>query len=257
MSRDEAAEKITRAVYNDLGPSVIEYDCPGGGRGRYSLGSFDCTAFVERLNGGIGNGRYVNCSDCATITSRHSQMRWVAISGSPAWSRTSLSTTSWPSAQQSGRPLVAGARLTTTRLPGWVAAPKTTRSGTLTLQFRRRRRPDNGSPPADTSGQLGVRSDRRRSVPRPSLHPRRAASLQPGTRYPAHARTGRLDDEEVDAVDRLLILGFRFFGNEVPEARLERARHLEARQARNGTAVHVASRHRTGSRRCSGTRLRR
>jgi hypothetical protein len=68
VSRNEAAERITRAVYG-LGPSVIEYDCPGGGSSRYSLGSFDCTAFVERLNGGIGNGRYVNCSDCATITS--------------------------------------------------------------------------------------------------------------------------------------------------------------------------------------------
>jgi len=67
-SRNEAAEKVTRAVY-DLGPSVVEYDCPGGGASHYSLGSFDCTAFVERLNGGVGNGRYVNCSDCATIAS--------------------------------------------------------------------------------------------------------------------------------------------------------------------------------------------
>jgi len=67
-NRNEAAEKVTRAVY-DLGPSVVEYDCPGGGSSNYSLGSFDCTAFVERLNGGVGNGRYVNCSDCATITS--------------------------------------------------------------------------------------------------------------------------------------------------------------------------------------------
>lgn len=29
-------------------------------------------------------------------------------------------------------------------------------------------------------------------------------------------------------MDDLLILGFRFFGNEVPEARLERARHIDA-----------------------------
>ena len=29
-------------------------------------------------------------------------------------------------------------------------------------------------------------------------------------------------------MDDLLILGFRFFGNEVPEARLERARHMDA-----------------------------
>ena len=67
-STDMAAALVTQAVYA-LGPSIVTYDCPGGGSSHYSLGNFDCTAFVERLRGGIGNGVYVNCSDCATIVS--------------------------------------------------------------------------------------------------------------------------------------------------------------------------------------------
>ena len=67
-SADEAAERVTRAVY-DLGPSILEYDCPGGGSTRYSFPSFNATAFLERLAGGTGNGKYVNCTDCATIVS--------------------------------------------------------------------------------------------------------------------------------------------------------------------------------------------
>ncbi len=65
---DAAAARITRSVY-DLGPTVVEYDCPGGGSTRYAAPNFNCTAFLERLWGGIGNGRYVNCTDCATIVS--------------------------------------------------------------------------------------------------------------------------------------------------------------------------------------------
>jgi len=68
QTRDFAAALVTRAVYA-LGPSLVTYDCPGGGSSHYSWGHFDCTAFVERLRGGIGNGVYVNCSDCATIVS--------------------------------------------------------------------------------------------------------------------------------------------------------------------------------------------
>jgi hypothetical protein len=70
---DEAAERVTRAVYN-LGPRLIEYDCLGPGVAllgspHYTVipGVFDCSAFLERLRGGIGNGRFVNCSDCAAI----------------------------------------------------------------------------------------------------------------------------------------------------------------------------------------------
>jgi hypothetical protein len=63
-----AASGVTRGVYQ-LGPAVITYDCPGGGSSHYSWGGFDCTAFLERLAGGLGNGIYVNCSDCATFVS--------------------------------------------------------------------------------------------------------------------------------------------------------------------------------------------
>ena len=65
---DKAAGKITKAV-NDLGPIVVTYDCPGGGSTHYAWPTFNCTAFVDRLRGGIGNGYYLNCTDCATITS--------------------------------------------------------------------------------------------------------------------------------------------------------------------------------------------
>lgn len=64
-TRDAAAGAVTRAIY-DLAPSVITYDCPGGGSTHYGG---DCTALLERLAGGIGNGYYVNCSDCASIVS--------------------------------------------------------------------------------------------------------------------------------------------------------------------------------------------
>lgn len=67
-NRDQAAEKVTRNVYG-LGPSIVEYDCPNGGSSWYSSGSFSCTAFLDLLAGGPGLGRYVNCSDCATIVS--------------------------------------------------------------------------------------------------------------------------------------------------------------------------------------------
>jgi hypothetical protein len=65
---DAAAAGVTRGVFA-LGPGVVTYDCPGGGSSHYSWGGFDCTAFVDRLKGGLGNGVYVNCSDCATFVS--------------------------------------------------------------------------------------------------------------------------------------------------------------------------------------------
>jgi hypothetical protein len=67
-SKDMAAALVTQSVYA-LGPSIVTYDCPGGGSSHYSWNNFDCTAFIDRLRGGIGNGVYVNCSDCATIVS--------------------------------------------------------------------------------------------------------------------------------------------------------------------------------------------
>lgn len=65
---DTAACAVTQNVFN-LGPSVVTYDCPGGGGTHYANSSFNCTAFIERLHGGLGNGQYVNCTDCATIVS--------------------------------------------------------------------------------------------------------------------------------------------------------------------------------------------
>ena len=64
----EISRLITENVYA-LGPTVMQYDCPGGGATHYSNPSFDLTAFLDRLRGGLGNGRYVNCTDCATIVS--------------------------------------------------------------------------------------------------------------------------------------------------------------------------------------------
>ncbi|MBV8131987.1 MAG: hypothetical protein JO282_05670, partial [Alphaproteobacteria bacterium] len=65
-SADMAAALVTRSVYA-LGRTIVTYDCPGGGSSHYSLPDFDGTAFLDRLRGGVGNGIYVNCSDCATI----------------------------------------------------------------------------------------------------------------------------------------------------------------------------------------------
>lgn len=72
---DAAADRVTRAIYN-LGPSVVEYDCPNGGSSHYATfsGSFDLTAFLDRLSGGIGSGKYVNCTDCATFVSTFSNL---------------------------------------------------------------------------------------------------------------------------------------------------------------------------------------
>jgi len=70
-TKEMAAGLVTQHIYA-LGPSIITYDCPGGGSSHYSAGNFDCTAFLQRLSGGLGNGIYVNCSDCATFVSTFS-----------------------------------------------------------------------------------------------------------------------------------------------------------------------------------------
>jgi hypothetical protein len=64
----DAASAITKRV-NELGPNLITFDAPGAGSSHYAWSNFDCTAFLDRLAGGIGNGMYVNASDCATIVS--------------------------------------------------------------------------------------------------------------------------------------------------------------------------------------------
>lgn len=68
-SRDAAAGLITDHVYA-LGPGTVTYDCPGNGASHYtSAGMFNCTAFLDRIAGGAGNGQYVNCTDCSIFTS--------------------------------------------------------------------------------------------------------------------------------------------------------------------------------------------
>lgn len=73
----DAAIQVTRAVF-ELGPAVMEYDCPGLGSSHYTIvfpfEAFDCTAFLNLLQGGFGNGRLVNCTDCACVVSTFSNI---------------------------------------------------------------------------------------------------------------------------------------------------------------------------------------
>jgi hypothetical protein len=67
----EAALLITSRLFS-LGPELFEYGCAVFGKEMYAnsvLAVFDCSAFVERINGSEGNGRYINCTDCACIIS--------------------------------------------------------------------------------------------------------------------------------------------------------------------------------------------
>ena len=80
----DAAAAITRAVY-ELGPDLIEYGCPVLAQTQYSTPDFDCTAFLDRLHGGIGNGRYVNCTDCATIVSTFANILGCSLWQSSMW----------------------------------------------------------------------------------------------------------------------------------------------------------------------------
>lgn len=72
---EDAAAAVARAV-NALGPERFQYGCAIGAMTMYAavlgLELFDCTAVLERLAGGLGNGPYVNCSDCAAIVSTFS-----------------------------------------------------------------------------------------------------------------------------------------------------------------------------------------
>jgi hypothetical protein len=106
MTADDAATKVTAAVFA-LGPATMRYDCPGGGSTHYASPGFDCTAFLDLVRGGAGNGIYVNCTDCATIVSTfanalgcdlwQSQMGYffalnpIKAVGSPIWEPACLS----------------------------------------------------------------------------------------------------------------------------------------------------------------------
>ncbi len=73
-SVEQAAGAVTDAVFRLGGPS-LEYGCRIGTVATYSdwlYETFDCTGFLERLRGGVGNGRFLNCSDCAAIVSTFS-----------------------------------------------------------------------------------------------------------------------------------------------------------------------------------------
>jgi len=61
---DEAATLVTRAV-NDLGLHGVTYD----GLSSYSCPNFNCTQFLDLVRGGLGMGKIVNCSDCASAVS--------------------------------------------------------------------------------------------------------------------------------------------------------------------------------------------
>ena len=74
VSLDEAAGRITYAINSlgyrpgpELGHKVLEYGCEILALPQYSFPYFNCTKFLARVKGGIGNGPFVNCSDCATI----------------------------------------------------------------------------------------------------------------------------------------------------------------------------------------------
>jgi hypothetical protein len=62
---DDAAELVTTRVH-DLGSGIVRYS----GSAHYTDDeSFACTSFLNRLRGGYGRGKRVNCDDCATIVS--------------------------------------------------------------------------------------------------------------------------------------------------------------------------------------------
>lgn len=62
---DEAATAITNAIYT-LGQGLLSYECTIGATA-YALDYFLLSEFIELLRGGVGRGRYVNCSDCAAM----------------------------------------------------------------------------------------------------------------------------------------------------------------------------------------------
>jgi hypothetical protein len=86
---EAAATRITEAV-NGLGRTgVLAYDCDGSdlthiGTPHYTLlpGVFDCSEFLERVRGGLGNGRFVNCSDCASAVSTFANILGCSLSQS-------------------------------------------------------------------------------------------------------------------------------------------------------------------------------
>jgi hypothetical protein len=70
FTRAGITSAITAAIYalgTPFGGRLFEYGCPIGAITMYAFPNFNCTKFLERLRGGIGNGRFVNCTDCAAF----------------------------------------------------------------------------------------------------------------------------------------------------------------------------------------------
>jgi hypothetical protein len=68
-SEADISQMITQAVYSLGRQGLFQYGCPVNARTVYAYPAFNCSEFLERLNGGFGLGPYVNCSDCATFVS--------------------------------------------------------------------------------------------------------------------------------------------------------------------------------------------
>lgn len=69
-TRDAAAGFITEK-FNACG--VVAYDTVMGAT-KYGLGTYNLTEMIERLNGGVGLGGIVNCTDCANTVSTFSNL---------------------------------------------------------------------------------------------------------------------------------------------------------------------------------------
>lgn len=69
-TRVDAIRNITESIYalgTEAGGNLIEYGCAIGAPSMYAFPYFNLTAFLDRLRFGPGNGRYVNCTDCAAF----------------------------------------------------------------------------------------------------------------------------------------------------------------------------------------------
>jgi hypothetical protein len=69
-NREEVATAVTQAIFGLGEKDRLAYGCSIGALTMYQVGYdyryFDLDAFIDLLQGGIGRGAYVNCTDCAT-----------------------------------------------------------------------------------------------------------------------------------------------------------------------------------------------